>query len=63
MVGERIADMKLPKGCPLCGGDVHVRLSPEGARTYCPACHLITKPQLTMSAEGVTFELPNVPQA
>jgi hypothetical protein len=36
----------------MCGGDVQLRVSPDGARTYCPTCHVIAKPKVFFSPHG-----------
>ena len=47
------ADMVLPKGCYVCGGDVHLRLSPGTAHTYCEACHLVSRPKVSWGPDGM----------
>ncbi len=57
IVGERMAEMVLPKACTSCGGDLTMRVSPDGARTYCPACHVIAKPEVTWNSEGARLDV------
>lgn len=57
IVGERMAEMTLPKACVTCGGDLLMRVSPQGARTYCPECHVIAKPDVTWNGEGGHLEV------
>jgi hypothetical protein len=39
-------DFSLPSGCILCGGELKVRVTPEGAGSVCPACRWISRPQM-----------------
>ena len=58
--GARTADLVLPKGCYVCGNDVHLRLTPGRAHTWCPVCHLFSRPKLKLGDEGVTLEYAEV---
>jgi hypothetical protein len=55
ILGERTAELLVPGACPLCGGDVQLRVSPDGARTWCPACRVIAKSKVSFGAEGVVL--------
>jgi hypothetical protein len=55
ILGERTAELTLPGACPTCGGDVQLRLSPDGARTWCPACHVIGKTKVAFGPGGVVL--------
>ncbi len=57
IVGDRTAEMTLPNACATCGGDLTMRLSPSGARTYCPQCHVIAKPELSWNHEGERLDV------
>ncbi|MEW6435398.1 MAG: hypothetical protein AB1730_28210 [Myxococcota bacterium] len=52
IVNERTAELTLTAACVMCGGDVQLRVSPDGARTYCPTCHVIAKPKVFFSPHG-----------
>lgn len=47
------SDFSLEGGCLLCGGDLAVRLTPSGARTFCAACRWISRPHLSRGDDGV----------
>ena len=51
--GERSADLNLPGGCILCGGDLDVRLTPSGAQSCCLSCRWIARPHIELGAEGL----------
>jgi hypothetical protein len=46
MVGEGRAEMHLVNACPTCDGAVELRLSSDGARTFCATCHVIRRPDV-----------------
>lgn len=60
IVNERTAEMTLTAACVACGGDLLLRVSPDGARTYCPTCHVIAKPKVVFGPHGfqLTEEKP-----
>jgi hypothetical protein len=51
--GDRFAEFTLPEGCLLCGGEVTIRATPAGAHSYCPQCHWLSKPRMTVKGNGV----------
>lgn len=55
IVDERTAEMTLAAACLTCGGDLLLRLSPDGARTYCPVCHVIAKPKVRFGPGGLAL--------
>ncbi len=57
IVGERTAEMTLSNACAVCGGDLSMRVSPDGARTYCADCHLIDKPAVKWNSEGARLDV------
>lgn len=63
IVNERTAELTLTAACPTCGGDVLLRVSPDGARTYCPVCHVIAKPKVTFGPGGLVLTPENPAQA
>ena len=34
-----------------------MRISPDGARTYCSECHVIAKPDVTWNSEGARLDV------
>jgi hypothetical protein len=40
---HRTADISVPQGCPLCGGALDLRVTPNSAFTYCGQCHWISR--------------------
>lgn len=46
VIDETTAEMQLSHACPVCDGDLELRLSPEGARSFCATCHTIQKPRV-----------------
>lgn len=40
-------DIQIPEGCILCGGDLAVRVTPEGAGSVCLSCRWISHPHMT----------------
>lgn len=63
MVDERTAELTLTAACPTCGGDVLLRVSPDGARTYCPVCHVIAKPKVAFGPGGLVLTPGTLAQA
>lgn len=51
--GVEVADLTIPEGCMICGGDLEVRMSPEGARAVCVKCHWLTKPTISVTQQGL----------
>jgi hypothetical protein len=51
-------DFSLEDGCILCGGVLHVRLTPSGARTVCKACRWISRPHMRREDDGVHVAHP-----
>ena len=46
-------EFSLDGGCLLCGGDLQVRVRPEGAATFCPACRWISHPHMKRAEGGI----------
>jgi hypothetical protein len=44
---ESARDIQIPEGCILCGGDLAVRLTPDGAGSVCLRCCWISRPQMS----------------
>lgn len=47
---EDTREISLPGGCILCGGDLDVRMGPDGAGSFCKSCRWISRPH--MKREG-----------
>lgn len=58
----RTAEMVLPNACLVCGNDVHLRLSPGDARTWCVVCHLSARPKISWAEGGMTLEYDGMAQ-
>ena len=52
------ADFTLPKGCPLCGGELVVRLTPGAGHSYCATCHWISRSHIAVGPDSVRVEHP-----
>ena len=58
MVGVEVeagrgTELVVPGGCLVCDGDLHVRLTPEGAWGYCSHCRWLTQAELRMEQDGL----------
>ena len=53
LVDEKTAEMTLPGGCLVCGGDVRLRISPHAARTVCAHCEWIGYPEVKRVKGGL----------
>ena len=51
-------EFSLDGGCLLCGGDLMVRVGPEGAATFCPTCRWISHPAVHRGEEGLLLSHP-----
>jgi hypothetical protein len=51
-------DFTFEEACILCGGDLEVRLTPGGARTYCRACRWISRPVVARGQDGMRVVHP-----
>ncbi len=53
-MGDAVSEFTLPDGCMLCGGAVTIRSTPgNGAHSYCPHCHWLSRTRLRMRKEGL----------
>jgi hypothetical protein len=58
------ADFEVAGGCPSCGGDLSVRVSPgHEARSYCKACHWLSRQVVTMEGNKLQLAQPISAQA
>jgi hypothetical protein len=53
-----IADFTLPTGCPLCGGELAVRLTPGTSYSYCAHCHWLSRSHVAVGPNSVRVEHP-----
>lgn len=64
VIDESTAELQLQHACPICEGDLELRLSPEGARTFCATCHMIQKPRVHRDPHtGWSLDFVNVGKA
>lgn len=53
------ADVTLGEGCPLCGGELALRMTPGAqAASCCKQCRWISRPQVTMGPTGLQVAYP-----
>jgi hypothetical protein len=62
-VGERTTEFSLEHGCPLCGGAVELRVSPEGTRSVCASCQTIGRAEIRRTREGLEIDFAHVAKA
>jgi len=48
-----LRDLHLPGACIACGGDLAIRLSPAGARSWCGRCRWVSRLELQQQEEGL----------
>lgn len=53
-----IADFTLPTGCPLCGGELAVRMTPGTSYSYCAHCHWLSRSHVAVGTNSVRVEHP-----
>jgi hypothetical protein len=63
ILDAQTAELTLTGACVACGGDVLLRVSPDGARTYCAACHAIAKPKVHFGPDGLRLSYESQAQA
>jgi hypothetical protein len=63
MAVEKGAELMLPGGCILCGGDLAVRVTPVGAASCCRPCRWISRPRVVLSREGLQVSYQPAGQA
>jgi hypothetical protein len=51
-------DFTFEEACILCGGDLAVRFTAGGARTYCRACRWISRPHVARGEDGMQVSHP-----
>ncbi|MEW5742480.1 MAG: hypothetical protein AB1938_26415 [Myxococcota bacterium] len=63
ILNEKTAELTLTAACPTCGGDLKLRVSPDGARTYCPACRVIARTRVGFGPDGLVVAPDSLAQA
>jgi len=64
VISEGTAELQLANSCPSCEGALELRISPDGARSFCAACHTISKPRLRHTPhEGFSLQFRDVARA
>lgn len=53
-----IADFTLPTGCPLCGGELAVRMTPGTSYSYCAHCHWLSRSHVDVGQNSVRVGHP-----
>jgi len=56
--GEGAADFTLPTGCPLCGGELAVRLTPGTSYSVCAHCMWISRSHVAVGPNSVRVGHP-----
>lgn len=51
-VHGEVRDLRIPRSCVACGGDLLVRVTPSGARAYCRQCPRLSTPLLVPGPAG-----------
>lgn len=46
VINENTADLQLPAACPVCEGNLELRVSPDGAWAFCATCHTLVHPRM-----------------
>lgn len=54
---QHTADFTLPEACPLCSGQLTIRLSgvTRAAKSYCATCHWIGSPDVQIEKQGISL--------
>ncbi len=52
------ADFTLPTGCPLCGGELAVRMTPGISYSYCAHCHWLSRSHVAVGPDSVRVGHP-----
>jgi hypothetical protein len=53
-------DFELQGACPLCEGNLALRLGPEGARSVCRGCGCWSRPRVHQGSDGLRLFHPPV---
>lgn len=57
VINTTTAELELPNACPTCDGPLELRVSPEGARTFCGTCHIIARATVRRDPHrGLSYE-------
>ena len=55
---DHARDLVIPAGCLLCGGDLAVRITEDGARSFCPRCRWLSRPHMERHGEAIHVTHP-----
>ena len=54
---DQVTEFTLPEGCPGCGADLEVRVTPgAGAQGVCLVCKSFSRPQVSMTHRGLKVQ-------
>jgi hypothetical protein len=57
VINETTADMQLQAACPVCEGNLELRVSTDGAWAFCATCHTLVHPRMHRDPhKGVSLE-------
>ena len=60
VIDEGTAEFELEHACPLCDGKLELRVSADGAWTFCSTCRLISHPKVFRHPEhGYSLSFPS----
>ena len=51
-----MVEVALPSGCPLCGGEIALRITSRSAWSWCPFCRWLAKPIIRAEGERLRVE-------
>ena len=57
------AEFELAEGCAVCSGNLRIRLTPRGARSYCGRCHALAEPEVSIDNHEIRIAQPPTAQA
>jgi hypothetical protein len=57
------AETMIPDACPVCGGDVHLRVTNGRGTSYCASCRWISHPRLQVHHDKLELALDTAAEA
>lgn len=60
---ETSVEYTIPEGCPVCAGDLQVKVSDAGARGVCLTCNYFARPTVGVTHKGLRVDLTPVADA